>query len=435
MLRTAVRLGLGTAALATGGWVLRTLHGTAAALGAGPAEIRAVCRRSPNYHDGVFVNIDPTSVFELDREQGWLLFREVIGGRVASRPSAPIPLATPTAAAGTAADLAVSWFGHATTVVEIDGYRVLSDPVWSVRCSPLGVIGPRRTHPVPAPLAALPAIDAVVISHDHYDHLDIDTVVALARIQRAPFVVPLGVGAHLRTWGIDEARIVELDWGESYRLGKLTLTCSPARHFSGRFLNRNNTLWASRVLRGPVHRVYFGGDTGYTKGFARIGSEHGPFDLTLMPIGAYNSAWPDIHMTPEEAVRAHLDVTDGRSGLLVPIHWCTFRLAPHPWAEPVERLLAAAATAHVPVAVPKPGGRVDPVRPGGFDPWWRVAAGSTPPGAAGRADGADTDRSPCGVAPGAPPPRTAVEEFRGGASLPEAPRGKPGAVTEGDEQN
>jgi L-ascorbate metabolism protein UlaG (beta-lactamase superfamily) len=372
MLRTAVRLGFGTATLLTGGWVLRALHGTPAALGASPLEIRTVAGRSPNYRDGVFVNVDPTSVFELDREQQWLLMREVIGGWTAGRPPATIPLATPTAGAGESADLAVSWFGHSTALVEIDGYRVLTDPVWSARCSPSDVVGPERMHPVPGPLEALPAIDAVVISHDHYDHLDIDTVVALARTQRAPFFVPLGVGAHLRHWGIDDARIVELDWGESYRLAELTLVCTPARHFSGRFLNRNNTLWASWVLIGPRHRAYFGGDTGYTKSFAQIGTDHGPFDLTLMPIGAYNSAWPDIHMNPEEAVRAHLDVTDSRSGLLVPIHWCTFRLAPHPWAEPIERLLAAADTAHVQLAVPQPGQRVDPAEPAGLDPWWRL---------------------------------------------------------------
>ncbi len=126
------------------------------------------------------------------------------------------------------------------------------------------------------------------------------------------------------------------------KIDELTLICTPARHFSGRFLNRNATLWASWAIIGPAHRAYFGGDTGYTKSFAEIGAEHGPFDVTLMPVGAYNKVWPDIHMNPEEAVQAHVDVN---GGLLVPIHWCTFRLAPHPWAEPIERLLAAAEAA------------------------------------------------------------------------------------------
>ena len=145
-----------------------------------------------------------------------------------------------------------------------------------------------------------------MVSHDHYDHLDIDTIIGLARSQWAPFVVPLGVGSHLREWGIPDERIIELDWNERTQIDELTLICTPARHFSGRFLNRNGTLWASWAIIGPAHRAFFGGDTGYTKSFAEIGSEHGPFDVTLMPVGAYNKSWPDIHMNPEEAVQAHL---------------------------------------------------------------------------------------------------------------------------------
>ncbi|BBZ47869.1 hypothetical protein MPRM_51500 [Mycobacterium parmense] len=351
---------------------MRALHGAPAALGAGPGSIRAVAQGSPNYRDGVFVNLDPASIYKMDAEQLRLIVWELLGGRGGSKPTGPIPLAAPAIFDGDPQRLAVSWFGHSTALVEIDGYRVLTDPVWSERCSPSDVVGPRRLHPPPVQLEGLPAVDAVVISHDHYDHLDIDTVMALARTQRAPFVVPLGVGAHLRAWGIPEHRIVELDWHQSAKVDELTLICMPARHFSGRLLDRNTTLWASWAFVGPNHRVYFGGDTGYTKSFAQIGADHGPFDLTLLPIGAYNTAWPDIHMNPEEAVRAHLDVTDPRSGLLVPIHWGTFRLAPHPWAEPVERLLAAAGPAHVEVAVPTPGQRVDSATPDQLSPWWRL---------------------------------------------------------------
>ena len=370
MLRGALRLVAGTATLAIGGWVLRALHGTPAALGATPGAIRAVAERSPHYREGVFRNSDPVSVLQLNREEQRFVLRQLVFGRAASRPPAPIPLAEP-ALSGDSAPLAVSWLGHATTLVELDGYRVLTDPVWSERCSPSDVVGPQRLHPPPVPLDSLPALDAIVISHDHYDHLDIDTVVALARSQRAPFVVPLGVGAHLRAWGIAEQRIVELDWNESARIGELNLTCTPARHFSGRFLSRNSTLWASWVLAGPDNRVYFAGDTGYTRGFAEIGSRYGPFDLTLMPIGAYSAAWPDVHMNPPQAVQAHLDVNGAAPGLLVPIHWCTFRLAPHPWAEPVEQLLAAAGDAGVQVAVPKPGQRVCAQTGTDLDPWWR----------------------------------------------------------------
>ncbi|MBV9088462.1 MAG: MBL fold metallo-hydrolase [Mycobacteriaceae bacterium] len=372
MLRGALRLGFGSATLLAGGWLLRALKGAPAALGAGPLAIRAVADGSPNYRDGVFVNLDPSSELRLSREEQRMIVRELLFAGARSRPPDTIPVVTPDGFGAAPDPLAVSWYGHSTTLLEIDGYRVLTDPVWSRRCSPSHTVGPERMHPVPTPLESLPAIDAVVISHDHYDHLDIDTVLALARTQRSPFVVPLGVGAHLRSWGIPPERIVELDWGQSAAVGDLTLVCTPARHFSGRFLTRNTTLWASWVLAGPANRAYFGGDTGYTKSFADIGSAHGPFDLTLLPIGAYNSAWPDIHMNPEEAVRAHLDLTDSGRGLLVPIHWGTFRLAPHPWAEPVERLLAAAERVGVPVTVPKPGQRVDPGAAGQFDPWWRA---------------------------------------------------------------
>ena len=368
MLRAALRYGWRSASLLAGGWLVRALRGTSAAVGAGPRDIRPVAQRSPQYTGEVFVNLEPASLgIGMDREERRRLIAEVLGPGARSRPSGPIPLVEPVD--GPAGECAASWYGHSSVLVEVDGYRVLADPIWSRRCSPSRVVGPQRLHEPPAPLDALPAIDAVLISHDHYDHLDIDTVIGLARTQRAPFVVPLGIGAHLRKWGIPEARIVELDWYESHRIGDLTLICTPARHFSGRMFTRNTTLWASWAIIGPRHRAFFGGDTGYTKSFAEIGSEHGSFDLTLLPIGAYHPAWPDIHMNPEEAVRAHLDMTD--SGLLVPIHWATFRLAPHPWAEPVQRLLAAAEPAGIQVALPKPGQRVDRDSPVA-DPWWQL---------------------------------------------------------------
>lgn len=366
--RAAVRLAAGTASLAAGGWVLQALRDTPAALGANPAAIRAVVEGSPNYRDGVFHNLEPASALRLDTEENRLILFEIFSSRSRSLPGAEIPMADVAKDSG-AAPLSATWLGHATALVEVDGYRILTDPVWSERCSPARSIGPRRLHPPPLPVESLPALDAVVISHDHHDHLDMPSVQNLARTQRALFVTPLGVGAHLRAWGIPASRIVELDWHASTEIGELTLTCTPARHYSGRFLSRNNTLWASWVIRGPRHRAYFGGDSGYTGTFADIGAAHGPFGLTLLPIGAYNKAWPDIHMNPEEAVRAHRDLK--ATGVLVPIHWATFRLAPHPWAEPADRLLAAAGEAGVDVAVPRPGGRVlgpvpEPER------WWRL---------------------------------------------------------------
>ena len=371
--RAAVRLAAGTASLAAGGWVLQALRDTPAALGANPAAIRAVVEGSPNYRDGVFHNLEPASALRLDTEENRLILFEIFSSRSRSLPGAEIPMADVAKDSG-AAPLSATWLGHATALVEVDGYRILTDPVWSERCSPARSIGPRRLHPPPLPVESLPALDAVVISHDHHDHLDMPSVQDLARTQRALFVTPLGVGAHLRAWGIPASRIVELDWHASTEIGELTLTCTPARHYSGRFLSRNNTLWASWVIRGPRHRAYFGGDSGYTGTFADIGAAHGPFGLTLLPIGAYNKAWPDIHMNPEEAVQSHTDLNGDTSGVLVPIHWCTFRLAPHPWAEPADRLVAAAADAGVEVAVPRPGGRVIPGEKSGAgeDAWWRL---------------------------------------------------------------
>jgi L-ascorbate metabolism protein UlaG (beta-lactamase superfamily) len=189
-------------------------------------------------------------------------------------------------------------------------------------------------------------------------------------------VVPVGVGAHLRRWGVPEERVVELDWDGAHRVGPLTLTCVEAQHFSGRGPTRNTTQWSSWTVAGPRHRVFFGGDTGYHPALAGIGARYGPFDLTLLPVGAYSEFWPDIHLDPEDAVRAHLDL---RGGLFVPIHWGTFDLGFHGWAEPVDRLRAAAAAAGVPVAVPRPGERVEPGGPGTPD-WWSALAfpGETP---------------------------------------------------------
>ncbi|MGB3772976.1 MAG: MBL fold metallo-hydrolase, partial [Rhodococcus sp. (in: high G+C Gram-positive bacteria)] len=285
-----------------------------------------------------------------------------------------VPLATPLAPAEPG-DVAVTWYGHSSVVVEIDGHRVLTDPVWSRRVSPSRVVGPARLHPVPVAVEALPPIDAIVISHDHYDHLDRDTVATLVSTQKAPFLVPLGVGAHLRRWKVPEERIVELDWNDDAVVGSLTLTCLEARHFSGRSLVRDSTQWASWSVVGPTRRAFFGGDTGYTDAFADIGDRFGPFDVTMLPVGAYDPRWADIHMNPEEAMAAHalLQGGDPARGVVLPVHWATFNLAFHPWAEPIERLLAAAEPDRTSVVVPMPGQRVDLTRPLPNRRWWSGA--------------------------------------------------------------
>lgn len=351
-------------------WIARAAQGVPTSLGASRRSVREhLDNVQPQRSRAPFRNTLPAS--ELASREGGKLLRAMISGRGHRRPHDSVPLES-TAPPSSAGDLAVTWFGHASALLEVDGQRVLLDPVWGHRVSPSQRVGPARLHPAPVPLEQLPPVDAVLISHDHYDHLDLPTVRTLLRTQTAPFVVPLGVGAHLRGWEVPDERVVELDWTGSHTVGGLSITCTEARHFSGRGLRNNDTLWSSWVVAGPRHRVFFGGDSGYSPAYARIGAEHGPFDLTLLPVGAYAPQWPDVHLNPEEAVRAHLDLTRGDPGRarLLPIHWATFVLAPHPWVEPVQRLLAAAEAAGVPLAVPRPGQRVDVSVAGELVDWW-----------------------------------------------------------------
>ncbi|WP_128379493.1 MBL fold metallo-hydrolase [Streptomyces cavernae] len=357
-----------------------------AGFGADPAGERLErIRRSPNFADGVFVNPEgtrtrPSGGVALELAKSF--FRKE--ARARRTPSGTIPV-HPTTLADLAkppsTGLRLTWMGHSSVLTEIDGHRVLFDPVWGRRCSPFDFVGPQRLHPVPLPLAALGQVDVVVISHDHYDHLDLPTIKALADTDTV-FAVPLGVGAHLEHWGVPADRLRELDWGESTKVGGLTLTATPARHFCGRGLrNTQHTLWASWVVAGGEHRVYHSGDTGYFPGFRDIGAEYGPFDATMIQIGAYSEFWPDIHMTPEEGLRAHVDLQGGDAavgGVLLPIHWGTFNLAPHPWAEPGEWTKDAAEAAGRAVAFPRPG---EPFEPGGelpAEPWWRAVSAPIP---------------------------------------------------------
>jgi L-ascorbate metabolism protein UlaG (beta-lactamase superfamily) len=356
------------AALATLTSLSRATRGLPTAIGAGRARIRPYAAGSSHFSDGSFHNTEPSHV--ISPGEGISMIPALLAKHGSGRPNGAIPLVR-TPPPEKAAELGITWLGHATTLVEIDGHYVLTDPVWGERVSPSATIGPARLHPAPIEVADLPQVDAIVISHDHYDHLDLPTVRQLLHSQRAPFLVPVGIGAHLRGWGVPEDRIVELDWEEQTQIGDLTLTCTESRHFSGRGLHRNTTLWCSWAIAGPRHRVYFGGDTGYTAAFTAIGERHGPFNLTVLPIGAYGPQWPDIHLDPEEAVQAHLDL---RGGLFVPIHWATFDLALHTWAEPIERLLSAADSPTgngVRVAVPRPGERLDANDAPEPSGWWR----------------------------------------------------------------
>ncbi len=266
--------------------------------------------------------------------------------------------------------LRATWLGHSTVLIEIDGYRVLTDPVWGLRASPSRLAGPKRFQPVPVSLAAMPPIDLVVISHDHYDHLDYPTILTLAKSD-VPFVTSLGVGAHLEAWGIVPERIAELDWWESYAVPNtgLAITAAPSQHFSGRGLkDRNLTLWSSLVIRTQKHSVFFSGDTGLTTEYELIRKRLGPFDLVMLEVGAFHPAWGDIHLGPDNAMKAHALLG---GGAFLPVHWGTFSLAMHAWDQPAEAILDLGQKAGARLLMPRLGEPTEPAHIKKVEPWWR----------------------------------------------------------------
>nr|WP_240359828.1 MBL fold metallo-hydrolase [Pyxidicoccus trucidator] len=327
-------------------------------------ERRARMDKSPQWGDGRFLNPQPL------KNDFWGSVTGAFKASADGSPSLPVPtvrggserFATPPASG-----LRVTWLGHSTLLVEVDGHRILTDPVWGERASPLSTVGPKRWYEPLVALGELPKLDAVVISHDHYDHLDEPTISAMKGWDTT-FIVPLGVGAHLAYWGVPAERIVELDWWERTKVGALEIVATPARHASGRLVIDNDaTLWASYALLGPQHRVWFSGDTGLFPAMRDIGEKLGPFDLTMIEAGAYGSAWPDWHLGPEQAVTAHQLV---RGRVLLPVHWGLFNLAFHGWTEPVERVLAASQRAGVTAVVPKPGQSFEPGALPALERWW-----------------------------------------------------------------
>jgi L-ascorbate metabolism protein UlaG (beta-lactamase superfamily) len=323
-------------------------------------------RASRQWRDGVFRNTAPVGPGL--KSSPLPLLGEFFFSGAERTPRAALPLSDPRPAWARAPQtgLRLTWLGHSTVLLELDGARVLTDPVFGERASPLSFAGPRRFHPVPVALSELPPLDLVVLSHDHYDHLCRDTMAALARMS-VPIVTALGVGARLEALGIDARRITELDWHESTQVGPLRVTAAPSQHFSGRAVgDRNHTLWASWVLEGLRHKVYFSGDTGLTDEFRSIGERYGPFDLVMLEVGAWNEAWGDIHLGPKNALRA-FDMLGG--GALLPVHWGTFNLALHAWDEPVETLLAEAGGRRI--VTPGLGRVVELAHVEGATPWWR----------------------------------------------------------------
>lgn len=268
--------------------------------------------------------------------------------------------------------LKASWLGHSSVLMNIDGASVLTDPVFERKVS---VVGPGRfNRELVLDSEDLPHVDVVIISHDHYDHLNKFSIRQLAD-KTDLFVVPLRVGRYLKKCGVAPAKIVELDWWEEATVNdKMTIVATPSQHFSGRTLfDKNRTLWASWVVKTEKHRVFFSGDTGYFKGLKDIGEKFGPFDVTFLECGAYNSHWSNIHMLPEETAQAFIDL---KGRILQPIHWATFNLALHAWYEPIERLMARARTIGIDVSTPIMGRVVDYEAPPVTSNWWLPAMNS-----------------------------------------------------------
>lgn len=332
-------------------------------------------KRSPFYRDGRFHNERETTVMKPGSM--WGAASAWFSGKEMRSPNCPLPLADPKAALQKApeSELRLTWFGHSTVLVEIDGHKLLTDAHFSERASPSTWVGPKRFHAPPLALDALPELDAVLISHDHYDHLDMATVKALAKKTRR-FLVSLGVGAHLEAWGIDPKQVVELEWWQQESLGTgLIVAATPAQHFSGRLLSQDLTQWASWTIVGPKHRVFFSGDTGLGPHFEAIAKRFGPIDVSMLEIGQYNERWGDIHLGPQGAIEAHRLL--GASKLL-PIHWGTFELGYHSWSGPAEELFDAAGKQGVALLTPKLGEPIEPAKVEASHAWWRSLPPTAP---------------------------------------------------------
>ncbi|NKI94462.1 MBL fold metallo-hydrolase [Rhizobacter sp. SG703] len=322
---------------------------------------------SPQHRDGKFRNVVPRQSPGFLKTLG-IAWRVLTSKPDTTVPRAPIPVQALSAAAlADAPDASLFRLGHSTLLLKLAGEFWLTDPVFSERASPVQWAGPKRFHAPPIDIDGLPPIKGVILSHDHFDHLDHDAILQLAPKVEV-FVTPLGVGDRLTAWGIDAAKVRQLDWWQQTSVHGVQLVATPAQHFSGRSLrDGDSTLWASWVIVAGDLRLFFSGDTGYHADFKTIGDRFGPFDVTLLETGAYDQQWPEVHMQPEETLQAHLDL---RGRWLMPVHNGTFDLAMHPWHEPFDRILDLAAAHGVRLATPEMGERLSLDAPHPGQRWW-----------------------------------------------------------------
>ncbi len=306
-------------------------------------------QQSPNYHNGAFQNLSPTPALREDASFCEMI-KDYANKPKSVKPAQPLPVVP--LDAQKMAPPSVVWFGHSSYLLKLPEFTLLVDPVFSTHASPVKFFGKSFEGTDAFHVQDLGQIDYVLITHDHYDHMDFETILELkGRVKH--FYTSLGVGSHLEYWGIPAGQITELDWWESATIGEAsTITATPGRHFSGRGIKRAQTLWSSFVLQTKELRLFLGGDSGYDTHFKTIGEKYGPFDLAILECGQYGKDWPNIHMTPEETLKAADDL---HAKMLLPVHWGKFVLALHPWKEPIERLFKAAADSALPILTPSIG--------------------------------------------------------------------------------
>ena len=327
--------------------------------------------QSENYRNGQFVNGIETKLDYSFSNMYKMLWEFFTATHTAPKTALPVRFEENMSENIVDSVLYVTWYGHSAFLLEMEGKRLLLDPMFGPAASPVSFTSQRFPYEKPIDLNQFTGIDAVIISHDHYDHLDYSSIVRLKE-EVQHFFVPLGVGAHLVHWGVAEEKITELDWWESATLDHLSFTATPARHFSGRGItDSKKTLWASWVLEGERAKIYFSGDSGYGPHFKEIREKFGPFDFAMMECGQYNEKWESIHMMPEQTAQAAVDVG---AKVMMPIHWGAFSLAPHVWTDPINRLLKAAAAQNIPVIHPIIGERFTPGNDFPKVRWWEMAS-------------------------------------------------------------